>query len=246
MPLEGRVALITGAASGIGRAAALRMARLGAATALVDLDEPEGTRVAAAIAAEGGRARFFRADVSREEEVKSAVEAAVEAFGALHVLVNAAGILQGAYQPVARLEAGTFARVLEVNLLGTFLACKHAAPRIQQAGGGVILCIASHAGVKGGSSSLAYGASKGGVQGFCYTLERELAPRGIRVNVVCPGSIDTPMKRRNLREAAEAAGRDLEEALAAAALGDPDGVARVLAFLASSEADYVVGTLFTR
>jgi NAD(P)-dependent dehydrogenase (short-subunit alcohol dehydrogenase family) len=246
MRLNGRVALITGGASGIGRAAALRFAREGAVVAIADLNEPEGHSAAEAIALAGGSGLFLRCDVTREEEVSAVVAAVRDRWGGLHVLVNAAGILQGAYQPVDELELSTFERVLDVNVLGTFLFCKHAAPLIEASGGGVILCIASGAGVRGPSSSLAYGASKSAVQGFCHTLERQLSPRGIRVNVVCPGSIDTPMKRQNLIDGALAHGLDPAEALAGRALGDPDGVAKILAFLASEDAGYLVDTVFTR
>lgn len=237
---------MTGAASGIGRAAALRLAREGAGVALTDVNSGGGEATARAIIEAGGQGAFFPCDVTREEEVARVVSAARERLGGLHVLVHAAGVLLGAYQQIEDLEPGVFERVLDVNVLGTFLFCRHAAPAIEASGGGVILCIASGAGVRGPSSSLAYGASKAAVQGLCHTLERQFAPRGIRVNVVCPGSIDTAMKRQNVIDGAVAAGRDPEEALASAELGDPDGVARILAFLASPDADYLLGTVFTR
>ncbi|HTE18916.1 MAG TPA: SDR family NAD(P)-dependent oxidoreductase [Armatimonadota bacterium] len=246
MRLSGKVALVTGGASGIGRATAVRLAGEGAAVGVVDVAEAEGIATVEAIRASGGQATFVRCDVTREDEVRAAVTSVHAAYGALHVLVCSAGILHGAYQHVEELELAVFERVLDVNLLGTFLFSKHAAPRIEESGGGVILCIASVAGVRGPSSSLAYSASKGGVQGLCYTLERNLAPRGIRVNVVCPATIDTALKRRNIVEGALAHGHDPEEALATARLGDPDGVAKVLAFLASDDAEYLVGTVFTK
>jgi NAD(P)-dependent dehydrogenase (short-subunit alcohol dehydrogenase family) len=154
-------------------------------------------------------------------------------------------VLLGAFQAVTEVERESFARVLEVNVLGTFLFCKHAVPLLARPGG-VVLCLASHAGVKGPSSSLAYGASKSAVEGFCKTLERQLAPEGVRVNLVCPGSIDTPMKRQNVLDRAAAEGRTPDAVLADVPLGEPDGVARVLAFLASEDAGYVIGAVFTR
>ena len=243
MRLFGKRVLITGGASGIGRCAALRLAGEGAAVAIVDLD-PAGETVAAEITADGGEALFLRCDVTREEDVRAACARFTERFGALDVLITSAGILQGAFQQVDDLEPATFQRVLDVNVRGTYLFCHCAAPLLRS--GGVVLCLSSGGGVRGPSSSLAYGASKAAVHGFCMTLQAQLAPRGIRVNTVCPGSLDTPMKRQNLRDAARVEGKDPDELLAAAGLGDPDGVAKVLAFLASEEAEYVSGTVFTR
>lgn len=246
MRLAGRIALITGGASGIGYHTAIRFANEGASVAIADRDADAGMAVVEEIAAENGNALFYNCDVTDESQVRQAVEATRGDFGGLHVLVTSAGILQGAFQQVDQLEPATFERVLAVNVLGTFLACKHAAPVIESSGGGVILCISSGGGISGPSSSMAYGASKAGVAGFALTLEKQLAPRGIRVNVVCPGSLDTPMKRQNIRDLAIHAGRDPEEEVATTQLGDPDGIARLLAFLASSDADYVIGRVHTR
>jgi NAD(P)-dependent dehydrogenase (short-subunit alcohol dehydrogenase family) len=246
MRLAGRAALVTGGAQGIGRATALRLAAEGAAVAIADLAEEAGAATAASLRAAGHRALFHRCNVTDETAVRAAVAAAREAFGALHVLVNCAGILEGAFIPVDALEAETFRRVLDVNVAGTFLCCKHAAPLIEASGGGVIVCVASGGGVRGPSSSLAYGASKAAVTGFCLTLEQQLRPRGIRVHVVCPGSLDTAMKRQNIRDGALARGEDPEASLAAARLGDPDDVARILVFLASDDGAGINGPVFTR
>jgi NAD(P)-dependent dehydrogenase (short-subunit alcohol dehydrogenase family) len=123
---------------------------------------------------------------------------------------------------------------------------KSVVPAMRRAGKGTIVLIASGAGVRGGSSSVAYGSSKGAVHGLAMVLEPQLAPHGIRVNDVCPGSLDTPLKRQNVIDGARARGQSADEALAKANLADPIGVARVLAFLASDEADYVRGSVFTR
>lgn len=244
--MSGRVALVTGAAAGIGLATARELAAAGWRVALADLAAEPGEAAAADLRAGGADARFFACDVRREDAVAETVVRVVQQFGGLHALICGAGILEGAFQEVDVLAPETLARVLEVNLTGTYLCCRHAVPHLERAGGGVILCIASGGGVRGPSSSLAYGASKAGIHGFCLTLEQQLRPRGIRVNVVCPGTIDTAMKRQNVRDAARHRGEDPDAALAAAALGDPAGVARVLAFLASPAADYVTGTVFTR
>jgi NAD(P)-dependent dehydrogenase (short-subunit alcohol dehydrogenase family) len=147
---------------------------------------------------------------------------------------------------VDELDEDTFSEVLDVNLKGSYLCVKTAVPWMRRAGGGVILLVASGAGVRRPSSSVAYGASKGGVHGLFLTLEPRLAAQGIRAHDVCPATIDTAMMRDVIVRGALAQGRSPEEALAAAPLGDPSGVARVLAFLASPDADYVRGTVFTR
>lgn len=247
MRLQGKVALITGAASGIGRSAAVRFAAEGARVVIVDLDEANGVRTAEELRASGAEALFLRCDATSESEAAAAVSQTAARFGGLDVLLCGAGILEGAYRSVEETSLATFSRVMDVNVLGTFLFCKHAAPALR-APGGVVLCLASGAGVLGPSSSLAYGASKAGVFGFCRTLERQFEPRGIRVNVVCPGSVDTPMKRRNVLEGARAEGSTLsdEEVLAGRPLTAPEDVAAVLAFLASDEARCVSGTIVTR
>lgn len=246
MSLAGKVALVTGGASGIGRATVRRLAAAGARVAIADVDVAAAAVLAEELGCSGGEVVALECDVRDEGSVAAAVARVRETFGTLHILITSAGILQGAFEPVMDLDAATFERVLDVNLRGTFLCCKHAAPLIEASGGGVILCLASAGGVTTPSSSLAYGASKAGVHGFCLTLAGQLRPRGIRVNVVCPGSLDTPMKRQNLRDRARAEGRDPEQTLAETPLGDPDGVSRILAWLASEDADYVEGTLFTR
>jgi len=146
------------------------------------------------------------------------------------------------------LDPATFERVLAVNTKGTFLTVRAALPHLRKAEKPVILLLASEAGTKIPSSSLAYGASKGGVHGLAMTLEAQLAPHGIRVNEICPSSIATPMRIENLVDRARAAGRDPEQARAEAIreAGDPMGVARILAFLASGDADYVRGAIYTR
>ncbi|HUX88018.1 MAG TPA: SDR family oxidoreductase, partial [Chloroflexota bacterium] len=130
--------------------------------------------------------------------------------------------------------------------VGSFRMTKAVVPALRRAGRGVIVLIASGAGVRGGSSSVAYGSSKGGVHGLAMVLEQKLGPDGIRVNDVCPGSLDTPLKRQNVIDLAESLGQSPEEALRKANLADPRGVGRILAFLASDDADFVRGSIFTR
>jgi NAD(P)-dependent dehydrogenase (short-subunit alcohol dehydrogenase family) len=248
MDLSDRVIVVTGAAQGIGEATARLCAHRGASVFLADLKAEEGETVAASIRAGGDDARFVRVDVSDEEQVR-ALMAQVEAHsGRLDGLVCAAGILKGAFQQPEQLSCAVFDQVLDVNLRGSFLCTKYATPLLAASGQGVVVLLASGAGVIAASSSLAYGSSKGGVNGLGMTLAQHLAPRNVRVNVVCPGEIVTEMKLSVVIADAERSGRSVEEALARAraTMGSPDGVARVLAFLLSDEADHVRGTLFTR
>ena len=248
MRLRERVVVITGGWRGIGAATAQAIAAEGGKVVIGDLLKPEGEATAAAIRATGGEIVFVQTDVTQESDCARLAQAAVERHGRLDVLICCAGILRGAMLQAEALDASIFASVLDVNLKGTFLTVKAALPHLRKAKQPAILCLASEAGTKIPSSSLAYGASKGGVHGFTMTLEAQLAPHGIRVNEICPSSIATPMRIETLVDRARAAGRDLAQAREEAVreAGDPAGLARVLAFLASPDADYVRGTIYTR
>jgi NAD(P)-dependent dehydrogenase (short-subunit alcohol dehydrogenase family) len=248
MPLKDRVVIITGGGRGIGAAAAHVIAAQRGKIVIGDMLEAEGEATAATIRSAGGQAVFIRTDISKAADCARLAATAVERFGRLDVLICCAAILQGAMLQAEALEEATFERVLSINLKGTFLTVKAALPYLREAEKGVILLLGSEAGTKVPSSSLAYGSSKGGVHGLAMTLEGQLAPHGIRVNDVCPSSIATPMRIENLMDRARAAGKNPEEARAQAIkdAGDPTGVANILAFLASPEADYVRGTIFTR
>jgi NAD(P)-dependent dehydrogenase (short-subunit alcohol dehydrogenase family) len=247
MGLAGRVVVITGGARGIGRAAAECCAAAGAAVVIGDRLTAEGAATVAAIDGAGGRATFQATDVTNEDDCHQLMGTAVETFGRLDALITCAGILRGDWTPVEALDDAIFRTVVDVNLRGTFLCVKHAVPHLPQPGG-VIACLASGAGVRGGSSSMAYGASKGGVHGLSLALADHLAPRGIRVHGVCPGSLATVMKLDNIGNLAEQRGQSRQAAIEAArpTLGDPIGVGRILAFLISDDADYLRGTIFTR
>lgn len=248
--LRGKVVVVTGGARGIGGATAEVLAARGARVVIGDLLAQEAATTASRVEQSGGKALFVETHVTDPQACERLMATAVERFGGLDVLVCCAGILRGAFEQVDVLEDDTFRRVMDVNVRGTFLAAKAAVPHLRRRGRGVILMIASGAGVRGPSSSLAYGASKGGVNGFGMTLEAQLAPQNIRVNVICPGSLATVMKLENIADGARARGEDPDAAVARAKetgqVGDPAGVARVLAFLASDDAAYVRGAIFTR
>lgn len=248
MLLENKTVVITGAAMGIGRAAALCCAEAGGHTVLADIDEDRLEETFRDIHAAGGEASYQVVDVSDALQVEELMTGAVEDFGRIDALINCAGVLEGAYVPVDELDEAVWQHVMDVNLKGSFLTCKYAAAVMKEQKRGVIVLLSSGAGVRGGSSSVAYGTSKGAVHGQAVVLESQLAPFGIRVHAVCPGGIATPMKLRNIAQAAESRGEPVEEALKQAAeyLGDPEGVGKILAFLVSDHADHLRQTVFTR
>lgn len=244
--VRGKKILITGAAQGIGEATARLCAARGAEVFLVDVKAEQGEAVAASIRESGGQATFYALDVRVDADVQALFAHLGQTHGYLDVLICAAGVLQGAFLQPEEFPVDVFDFVMEVNVRGTFLCTKYATPLIAKSARGVMILIASGAGVIGGSSSIAYGTSKGAVHGMSMVLAGHLASRNIRVNAVCPGGIATEMKLTNVRDAAEKQGRSYEEALANSNLGDPAGVARLLAYLASDDGDYVRRTLFTR
>jgi NAD(P)-dependent dehydrogenase (short-subunit alcohol dehydrogenase family) len=244
MTLNEKVIVVTGGASGIGRAAAICCGKNGANVVVVDLDKDGLGTCVEEITGAGGSAEGHCIDVREDDQVSLLFSALGEQHGRVDGLIHAAGVLEGALVPIDEFEELTWDKVLDINLKGSFLMSKHAVPLIEKSERGVILLIASGAGVRGGSSSVAYGSSKGGVHGLSLVLAAQLADRKIRVHGVCPGSLATPLKLRQVEKSAKASGGDFEKM--AAALGDPMGVGKVLAFLVSDDADYVRGSVFTR
>lgn len=239
--LKGKVALITGAASGLGAATARAMAREGAAVMLSDR-EANGEAVALAIRDEGGNAAFRLHDVTSEDEWAETVAATQAAFGALHCLVNNAGVA------AANLELMTHSledwrRVLSVNLDGVFLGMRYGGPAIAASGGGSVINLSSILGKVGMAGATAYCASKGGVALLTKAAALEWAPLGIRVNSVHPGFIDTPMVANALHEAEN--GNEMRDAIIAAhplgRFGVPREIADAVVFLASDEASFMTG-----
>jgi NAD(P)-dependent dehydrogenase (short-subunit alcohol dehydrogenase family) len=247
--LTGKVIVVTGGAQGIGGAAARLCAARGGQVVIADWNATAGAAAAAALKAAGYSACFMQVDVRSLEAVEQLMAEIQASYGRIDVLVCAAGIFKGAFQPPDELSVEDFEAVIDVNVKGVFLCTKYAMPLFDARGaGGTIIIIGSGAGVTGASGSLAYGASKGGVNGYGMTLARHIANRQIRVNVLCPGGINTELKLGVVEEQARREGQAVESALSEAkqTLGDPEGVGKVIAFLASDEAEYVRGTLFTR
>jgi NAD(P)-dependent dehydrogenase (short-subunit alcohol dehydrogenase family) len=241
--LSQRVAIVTGAAHGIGRAAALAFARLGCAVAVADLMADEGDAVAAEVAAAGGEAHFARADVTDEEQVRALVADVVARWGRLDVLVNNAGVYYQADAAATPLEA--WQRVLAVNLTGAFLCTKHAVPAMTD--GGVVVNVASEAGLVGIAGQVAYNVSKGGLIALTRSCAVDFATRGVRVNCVCPGTTDTPLVQRALAASADPAAtrRALESSRPLDRLGDADEIAAAIVFAADPAAAYMTGAVIS-
>ena len=247
--LTGKIIVVTGGAQGIGGAAARLCAERGGQVIIADWNPTQGSKAAAVLHELGYEASFLQVDVRSPEAVEKLMTEVQAQFGRLDVLICAAGIFRGAYQPPDELSIEDFEAVVDVNLKGVFLCTKYAMPLFDARGnGGTIIIVGSPAGVTGASGSLAYGASKGGVNGYGMTLARHISKREIRVNVICPGGINTELKLGVVEAEARLNGKAVDVAVneAKQQLGDPDGVGRVIAFLASDEASYVRGTLYTR
>jgi NAD(P)-dependent dehydrogenase (short-subunit alcohol dehydrogenase family) len=241
--LDERVALITGAASGIGREAALLFARAGAAVVVCDASEAAGAACVDAIRTAGGRSVFARADVSRSDDMREAVATAQREFGGLHVLFNNAGIFpDGDGSPVDTSE-GVWERVIDVNLKGVFLGCKHGIPALLASGGGSIVNTASFVAVMGAATSqIAYTASKGGVLAMTREIAVEYARQGIRANALCPGPVNTPLLAEFLADPEVRARRMVH--IPMGRLAEASEIARAALFLASPDSSYVNGATF--
>jgi len=246
---DGRIALVTGAASGIGAATACRLASEGAAVALVDLARDAAQRVADEI---GGKARAFGCDVASSAAVATAVREIESALGPIDVLANVAGVGDPGGMPIERLEDALWQSVLAVNLAGPFYLCRAVVPGMAERGRGAIVNVSSLAGrTKSALGGLAYTASKSGLLGLTRHLAFDYGPRGVRVNAVCPGAVDTPMIRGAAKAGAaqgeaiaarrKAQSAALQALMPIARMSSADEQAAAIAFLASDDASYING-----
>ena len=236
---DDRVALVTGAASGIGRATAERIASEGGRVACADIDTARLEATVAGIGEAGGEAIALECDVSDEAAVRRTVAATIDAYGALHVLANVGGILR--FDNAHELATDDWNRVIQINLTGTFLMCREAIPHLlKQPGHAAIVNTSSTAAIGSHCWTVAYSASKGGVLSMTRCLSVEYHRQGLRVNAVCPGAISTPMIGEfKLPEGADVT--LVEKARFADQFREPHVVADTIAFLASDEAAHVNG-----
>lgn len=238
--LEKRIAIVTGAGQGIGRAIALGMARAGAAIVIADLDEANAGTVKKEIEARGGTAAALYTDVSNEESVQAMVDGALKEFRRIDILVNNAGIFPTS--PVEEMREEEWDRVIGTNLFGAFLCSKAVAPHLLAQRSGRIISLTSGRAFQGAKNGAHYAASKAGIIGFSKSLALELAPHGITVNVICPGITDTAQPR----------GHQTEEQIYAQGqriplgrIGQPEDLVGPAIFLASDAAGFVTGqTIF--
>jgi NAD(P)-dependent dehydrogenase (short-subunit alcohol dehydrogenase family) len=242
--LADKVAIITGAGSGMGRVAAERFAAQGARVVVAEYDEATGTAAANAVTQAGGEASFVRVDVSQEADVQDMVDHALSTFGRIDVLYNNAGVMPEADHSVVDTEVAVWDLVMAVNLRGVYLSCKHAIPRMVEQGSGSIINVSSFAALLGCSVPQdAYTASKGAVLSLTRSLAVQFAPKGVRANSISPGPVETPMlmdwllkdeEAKRVRLARNPTGR----------FGRPEEVVDVAVYLASDESRWTNGANF--
>jgi len=232
MRFTDRVCLVTGGGSGIGQAACERFAREGGKVVVVDLNAQHGDETVRKITQAGGQAMFAKADVGNSREVQAAIQAAVDRWGKLDVIVNDAAMMT--FKPIVDLKEDDWDRVLDVNLKSVFLFCKYGVPHMPK--GGSIVNISSVHAHETTKNVVPYAASKGGIEAFTRGFSEELADRKIRINCVVPGAVNTPMlwDNPNVKSGAE----KIE-----GAVGEPADIAAAICFLAAEEARFITGTI---
>jgi NAD(P)-dependent dehydrogenase (short-subunit alcohol dehydrogenase family) len=237
---EGKVSVVTGAGSGIGRATALAFARKGASVAVADILEQDNQETARMIMDLGGHALAITCDVARNDDVRRALDETVKTFGRLDFAFNNAGI-EYAFKPAAEITEEEWDRIIDIDLRGVFLCMKHEIPLMLKQGGGAIVNTSSGAGVKGFKGGAAYVAAKHGVVGLTKAAALDYAQSNIRINAVCPGIIDTSMMQRFSGGTPE--GRQTVIAQEPVGrMGTPDEIAAAVVWLCSDAASFVVGS----
>ncbi|MBD2463550.1 SDR family oxidoreductase [Oscillatoria sp. FACHB-1407] len=241
MRLKDKVSLITGAGSGIGQAVALRFASEGAIVVIADRNLEAAEKTQYLIEQTGGTGHAIAVDVTQEQQVVDAIATTIQQFGRLDVLHNNAGI--SILKPITETTEADWDLLFNINLKGVFFGCKHAIPPMVQQGGGVIINTASELAIVGQSLYTAYCATKGGVLAFTRALSVEWAAKGIRINAICPGPIQTPMLQAEFNLASNPTAEEVAtiQSIPVGRLGAPDDIARVALFLASDDAVFVHG-----
>ncbi|HVJ08378.1 MAG TPA: SDR family oxidoreductase [Acidisarcina sp.] len=241
LSLEGKVGVVTGGGSGIGRAICTRLAEMGAAVAVLDINRTNGEAAASELRDAGKNARFIECDVRSVAACKAATESVIQSFGKIDILCNNAGV--AIRKSVVDLEEAEWDLALDVTLKGIYTLSHHVIPHMIQAGGGAVINTASGWSLKGGARAASYCAAKGGVLNLTRAMAIDHGPHNIRVNCVCPGDTDTPM----LRSECQQLGEDREQFMREAAnrplarLGTPEDVANAVLYLASPMASWVTG-----
>jgi len=243
--LTEKVALITGAGGGQGRAAAVFFAREGAKVVVTDVKVDGGEETVRLVRAAGGQAAFHAADVSQAAQVEAAVLFTVTTYGSLNILYNNAAVLHRKDTVVTNLDEEIWDQVIDVNLKGVYLGCKYGVPEIIKAGGGSVINAASVAGLLGIGNVHAYTATKGGVIALTRAVAMAYASQKIRCNVICPGAVDTPMMSHVLHGSNPKLRQGFERSHPIGRLGTPEDIAALALFLASDESSWITGSVFT-
>jgi NAD(P)-dependent dehydrogenase (short-subunit alcohol dehydrogenase family) len=241
LSLERKVALVTGAASGIGRGIAGRLAEMGAVVVILDIDEKNGAEAAVEVSARGGKAEFRRCDVRANGDCRSVARECIKKFGRIDILCNNAGIT--VRKDSVELKEEEWDAVLSVGLKGAYLLSHHVIPYMVENGGGSIINIGSGWSLKGGPKAASYCAAKGGLLNLTRAMAIDHGKDGIRVNCVCPGDVDTPLLRSECAQLGENIEQFMKEAAARplARVGTPEDVANAVLFLASDMSQWVTG-----
>ena len=242
LSLEGKVAVVTGAASGIGRGISLRLAEMGAFVAILDIDEDKGAATAAEIQKQGSEVLFLKCDVRSVTDCHRAAKTVAERTGKIDILCNCAGI--AIRKDIVELTEDEWDRALDITLKGIYLLSREVIPHMIRAGGGSIINIGSGWSLKGGPQAASYCAAKGGAINLTRAMAIDYGKHNIRVNCVCPGDVDTPMLRSECAQLGQDAQQFMREAAnrPLARVGTPDDVANAVLFLASPMSDWITGS----